>query len=1027
MTQFSSVFKDDLPGYNAAAGKCEAVVNMGPTKPPQRKGRMPLYPKTRLDELQAKFDELEAQGVFRRPQDIDVNVEYVNPSFLVVKPSGGFRLVTAFADVGRYCKPTPSKMPNVEETLQTIAKWSMIITTDLTKAFYQIPLSSDSLKYCGVVTPYKGVRVYTRCAMGMPGSETALEELLSLVLGPLIQEGCVCKLADDLYCGGSNPKELADNWKKLLSALDICNLRLSGSKTIIAPMKTTVLGWIWHGGSISASPHKLSALQTCAPPTNVKGMRSFVGAYKALSRVLPNCSKMITDLEKATCGLKSNDKIVWTDSLCETFKHAQEFLSSTKSIMLPRPDDKLWIVTDGSVKQNGIGATLYVQRNGKLHLAGFHSAKLKSHQVKWLPCEVEALAIASAISHFAPYIIQSTSSASLLTDSKPCVQAVEKLYRGEFSASPRLSTFLTIASRYQVSLQHLAGTANVPSDFASRNAPDCKEPNCQVCVFISAIETSVVYKCNIDDIMSGQSKLPFTSRSAWLAAQRDDADLRRVYAHLSQGTRPSRKETSIKSVKRYLQCVQIASDGLLVVKRFNNPALPQEAIVVPQAAIGGLLTVLHLKLNHPSQHQLKQVVERYFFCLNLSEHISETSAQCHTCQSIKSIPSGVISQSTEDPPEVPGTRYAADVLKRERQLIFVLRETVTSYTMTSIIPSEKADTLRSILGCLLCSMVPMDSPKCVVRCDPAPGFRSLANDDVLLSLGIQLDLGQVKNVNKNPVAEQAVRELEVELLKQEPLPGPVTELGLAKATSRLNSRIRSRGFSSREMWFQRDQFNNTQLPFSDVDMIRQQHESRTTNHPYSVKAKGGARDLPETTISVGDIVYLYQDKNKGVSRPRYIVASIDGSWAFVRKFSGSQLRELCYKVKLSECYKVPAYKVKNEAPSVPSHKEEDCDDPLFITQTPLPTHVPASSGDTITSIPAPTEPPPLLIAPPDDIHADHNFDTPADSPSEPIQDAAVPDQVADIEIESTLDVQPPRRSQRKRRPIERFGVVLSDF
>ena len=79
-------------------------------------------------------------------------------------------------------------------------------------------------------------------------------------------------------------------------------------------------------------------------------------------------------------------------------------------------------------------------------LAGFHSAKLKKHHVKWLPCEVEALATAPAITHFAPYIIQAATHTYVLTDSKPCVHIIEKLYRGEFSASPRVATFLTIAS-----------------------------------------------------------------------------------------------------------------------------------------------------------------------------------------------------------------------------------------------------------------------------------------------------------------------------------------------------------------------------------------------------------------------------------------------------------------------------------------------------------------------------------------------------------------------------------------------------
>ena len=192
------VFDPTITGYNGAVGPFEAVVNMGPVQPPQRKGRVPQYAHNKFVELQQKFDELEAQGVFKRPEDIGITVEYLNPSFLVTKPTGGHRLVTAFADVGRYSKPQPSLLPDVDTTLRTIAQWKYIIVTDLTSAFYQIPLSKSSMKYCGVATPFRGIRAYTRCAMGMPGSETALEELMCRVLGECLQDGIAAKLADDL-------------------------------------------------------------------------------------------------------------------------------------------------------------------------------------------------------------------------------------------------------------------------------------------------------------------------------------------------------------------------------------------------------------------------------------------------------------------------------------------------------------------------------------------------------------------------------------------------------------------------------------------------------------------------------------------------------------------------------------------------------------------------------------------------------------------------------------------------------------
>ena len=127
-------------------GPFEAVVNIGSVQPPQRKGRIPQYARDKLVDLQQKFDELEMDGVFARPENVGITVEYLNPSFLVKKESGGYRLVTAFGDVGRYSKPQPSLMPDVDSTLRLIARWKFIIATDLSSAFFQIPLKKGFIK-----------------------------------------------------------------------------------------------------------------------------------------------------------------------------------------------------------------------------------------------------------------------------------------------------------------------------------------------------------------------------------------------------------------------------------------------------------------------------------------------------------------------------------------------------------------------------------------------------------------------------------------------------------------------------------------------------------------------------------------------------------------------------------------------------------------------------------------------------------------------------------------------------------------
>ena len=193
---------------------------------------------------------------------------------------------------------------------------------------------------------------------------------MSRVLGPLLQDGSVAKIADDLYCGGNTPQELLCNWKKVLQALHKCNLRLSARKTINSPKSTTILGWIWTVGSLSASSHSLNTLATYAEPSTVGQLRSFIGAYKVLSHVIPRCSSYLTPLDAVTAGCPSQESINWTDDLRGAFGSAQNVLSSALTIKFPRPEDQLWIVTDGAFRDSGIGATLYVTRGEVLSCRG---------------------------------------------------------------------------------------------------------------------------------------------------------------------------------------------------------------------------------------------------------------------------------------------------------------------------------------------------------------------------------------------------------------------------------------------------------------------------------------------------------------------------------------------------------------------------------------------------------------------------------------------------------------------------------
>ena len=85
-----------------------------------------------------------------------------------------------------------------------------------------------------------------------------------------------------------------------------------------------ILGWVWNLGTIEASPHRIATLASCDKPVTVKAMRSFVGAYKILARVVPGCSALLAPFDSVTGGRPSSEHIEWTDSLREAFKRAKD-------------------------------------------------------------------------------------------------------------------------------------------------------------------------------------------------------------------------------------------------------------------------------------------------------------------------------------------------------------------------------------------------------------------------------------------------------------------------------------------------------------------------------------------------------------------------------------------------------------------------------------------------------------------------------------------------------------------------------
>ena len=270
-----------------------------------------------------------------------------------------------------------------------------------------------------------------------------------------------------------------------------------------------------------------------------------------MSTAIPNYAKVLEHLHQPVGDRSKKDAIEWTEELKEAFKLAQDSLRTAKPLTMPQIGQQLYMSTDAS--QSGIGATLHRKKDKAV--VKYFSKQLSAKKKCWLPCELEALAVGTGLQTFLPCFKESGCKPVIYTDSQLVVKAYEKMQRGEFSASPRVSTFLHQVLGQSAIVKHLAGSSNQPADQASRNAAQCNTPHCQVCSWIRDKESQVVNYVDIENmepLIAGNEAIPFSDHSYWRRRQLECQDLKLLAHHLKHSTVPQKNSHKVR-LKRYLQ------------------------------------------------------------------------------------------------------------------------------------------------------------------------------------------------------------------------------------------------------------------------------------------------------------------------------------------------------------------------------------------------------------------------------------------------------------------------------------------
>jgi hypothetical protein len=160
--------------------------------------------------------------------------DWAAPAFLVPKPNGGWRLVTDLRLLNQRCRDWKMPLPAIEDVFQKPGDSALFCVMDITKGFWNVPISPESRKYTAFTLRNIGLFEYLVMPMGLKNSPATFARLCELVF-PLqdFKEFLQCFL-DNLYIFCKDFKTLLPALDKVLERIIFANLKLHSRKSHLA-------------------------------------------------------------------------------------------------------------------------------------------------------------------------------------------------------------------------------------------------------------------------------------------------------------------------------------------------------------------------------------------------------------------------------------------------------------------------------------------------------------------------------------------------------------------------------------------------------------------------------------------------------------------------------------------------------------------------------------------------------------------------------------------------------------------------
>ncbi|GJW00854.1 reverse transcriptase domain-containing protein [Tanacetum coccineum] len=378
-----------------------------------------------------------------------------NDELVPTRTITGWRVCIDYRKLNEATAKDHFPLPFMDQMLERLAGNKYFCFLDGFSEYFQIPIDPNDQEKTTFTCPF-GTYAYRRMPFGLCNAPVTFQRCMLAIFHDMIEES-VEVFIDDFSVFGNSFDTCLNNLDKMLQHCKDAHLVLNWEKCHFMVKEGIMLGHKVSSAGLEVDKAKIDVISKLPPPTNIKGIRSFLGHAGFYRRFIKDFSKIARPLTKL---LEKDTPFEFNDECQKAFGLLKERLACAPVIVSPNWNRLFELMCDAS--DFAVGAILG-QKDGKnFHPIYFASKTLNSAQQKYTVTDKELRAVVFAFDKFRSYLI--LSKTIVHTDHS----ALRHLFKKQ-DAKPCLIRWILLLQEFDIEIKDRKGTKNrLPADHLSR-------------------------------------------------------------------------------------------------------------------------------------------------------------------------------------------------------------------------------------------------------------------------------------------------------------------------------------------------------------------------------------------------------------------------------------------------------------------------------------------------------------------------------------------------------------------------------